>query len=94
MSRFKKLSHVIWFCQYHIVFVPKYRYRILKGDIGKFVYQSIYAHTERSGCEVIELNVQPDHVHLLVKVPPKISISELVGKVKGKTAIQACRGST
>ena len=54
MSRFQKLSHVIWFCQYHIVFVPKYRYRILKGDIGKFVYQSIYAHTERSGCEVIE----------------------------------------
>jgi len=42
MSRFQKLSHVIWFCQYHIVFVPKYRYRILKGDIGKFVYQSIY----------------------------------------------------
>ena len=45
----------------------------LKRDIGKYVYQSIYAHTERSGCEVVELNVQPDHVHLLVKVPPKIS---------------------
>ena len=87
MSRFQKLSHVIWFCQYPIVFVPKYRYRILTGDIGKYVYQSIYAHVERSGCEVVELNVQPDHVHLLVKVPPKISISSLVGKVK--TAIQA-----
>ena len=68
MSRFQKLSHVLWYCQYHIVFVPKYRYRVLKGDIGKFVYKSIYAHTERSGCEVVELNVQPDHVHLLVKV--------------------------
>ena len=45
-------------------------------------------HTERSGCEVVELNVQADHVHLLVKVPPKISISTLVGQVKGKTAIQ------
>jgi len=72
MSRFKKLSHVIWFCQYHIVLVPKYRYRILKGDIGKFVYQSIYAHTERSRCKVIELNVQPDHVHLLVSNNQKI----------------------
>ncbi len=71
MSRFQKLSHVVWFCQYPIVFVPKYRYQILKGDLGKYVYQSIYAHTERAGCEVIELNVQPDHVHLLVKVPPK-----------------------
>jgi len=52
MSRFQKTSHVIWFCQYHIVSVPKYRYRILKGDIGKFVYQSIYAHTERAGAKL------------------------------------------
>ncbi|BCG66089.1 MAG: transposase, IS200/IS605 family (plasmid) [Methyloprofundus sp.] len=89
MSRFQKLSHVVWFCQYHIVFVPKYRYQILKGDLGKYVYQSIYAHTERAGCEVIELNVQTDHVHLLVKIPPKVSVSNLVGRVKGKTAIQA-----
>ncbi len=89
MSRFQKLSHVVWFCQYPIVFVPKYRYQILKGDLGKYVYQSIYAHTERAGCEVIELNVQTDHVHLLVKIPPKVSVSNLVGRVKGKTAIQA-----
>jgi len=51
--------------------------------------KSIYAHTERAGCEVIELNVQADHVHLLVKIPPKVSVSDLVGRVKGKTAIQA-----
>ena len=88
MSRFQKLSHVLWYCQYHIVFVPKYRYRVLTGEVGKSVYKSIYSQTERAGCEVVELNVQPDHVHLLVKVPPKISISSLVGKVKGKTAIQ------
>ena len=88
MSRFEKLSHVIWFCQYHIVFVPKYRYRVLQGDIGKYVYRSIYAHTERAGCKIVELNVQPDHVHLLVKIPPKISVSTLVGRIKGKTAIQ------
>ncbi len=53
MSRFQKLSHVLWYGQYHIVFVPKYRYRVLKGDVGKFVDKSIYAHTERSGCEVV-----------------------------------------
>jgi len=51
--------------------VPKYRYKILKGDLGKYVYQSIYAYTERARCEVIELNVQVDYVHLPVKVPPK-----------------------
>ncbi len=89
MSRFQKLLHVVQFCQYYIVFVPKYHYKILKGDLGQYVYQSIYAHTERAGCEVIELNVQVDHVHLLVKIPPKVSVSDLVGRVKGKTAIQA-----
>ena len=89
MTRVQKLSHGIWFYQYHIVFVPKYRYRILKGDIGKFVSQSIDAHTKRSGCEVVRLNVQSDHVRLLVKIPPKISISSLVGKIKGKMIIQA-----
>jgi len=89
MSRFQKLSHVVWFCQYHIAFVPKYSYKILKGDLGRYVYQSIYTHTERAGCEVIELNVQADHVHLVVKIPSKVSVSDLVGRVKGKTAIQA-----
>ena len=88
MSRFYKLSHVLWFCQYHIVFVPKYRYKILNGEIGNYVYRSIYAQVERSKCEIIELNVQVDHVHLLVKIPPKISVSSLVGTIKGKTAIQ------
>ena len=86
-SRFEKSSHVIWHCQYHIVFVPKYRYRILRGKIGRHVYLSIESHIERSGCQVVELNVQPDHVHVLLKIPPRISISELMGKVKGKSAI-------
>jgi len=87
MSRFMKLAHVIWHCQYHIVFVPKYRYRVLKGDIGKFVYGCIISNVERSGGIIVELNIQEDHVHLLVKLPPKISVSQLVGRVKGKTAI-------
>ena len=87
MSRFKKLAHVLWHCQYHIVFVSKYRYRILKGGLGKSVYQSIRVQTERAGCEIVELNVQLDHVHLLVKIPPKLPVSSLVGQVKGKTAI-------
>ena len=79
MSRFQKLSHVIWHCQYHIVFVPKYRFRILTGDLGKFVYGVMMTQLCRLKCEVVELKVQPDHVHLLVLVPPKISISHLMG---------------
>lgn len=89
MSRFQKLSHVIWHCQYHIVWVPKYRYKVLKGKIGEEVRKTIIVQSERLGCEIVELNVQVDHVHLLIKVPPKVSISSLMGVMKGKSAIRA-----
>ena len=88
MSRFKKLSQTIWHCQYHIVWVPKYRFRILYGDVGSEVSRCIRAFSERQGCEIVELNIQIDHVHLLVKISPKVSISDFVGTVKGRTAIR------
>ncbi len=88
MSRFCKLSQTLWCCQYHIVWAPKYRFRILEGQISKDVASLIRAISDQQGCEVVELNVLKDHVHLLVMVPPKLSISEYVGKVKGKTAIR------
>ncbi|PCJ46450.1 MAG: IS200/IS605 family transposase [Gammaproteobacteria bacterium] len=91
MSRFNRLSHVIWCCKYHIVWVPKYRFRILNGEIATEIYKTIYVYCGRMKCEVIELNVQNDHVHLVVSVPPKESISKLLGMVKGKTAIQIFR---
>jgi len=88
MSRFEKLTHVLWHCQYHIVWVPKYRYRVLKGVIGQEVHNSIEVFCSQLRCRVVELNVQPDHVHLLARVPPKISISKLMGVVKGRTALR------
>jgi putative transposase len=88
MSRFQKLSHLIWHCQYHIVWVPKYRYKVLKGKIGEEVRKTIIVQSERLGCEIVELNVHVDHVHLLIKVPPKVSISALMGVMKGKSAIR------
>jgi len=87
MSRFRKLSHTIWHCQYHILWTPKYRLRILTGQVADEVSKCIRAFSEQKGCEVVELNVQIDHVHLLVMVVPKISISDFVGMVKGRTAI-------
>ncbi|SDU66181.1 IS200/IS605 family transposase [Desulfobacula phenolica] len=63
MSRFRKLSHTIWHCQYHIVFVPKYRLRILTGKVADEANRCIRAFSEQQGCEVFELNVQIDHVH-------------------------------
>lgn len=88
MSRFRKLSHAIWYCQYHLVWVPKYRYRVLTGVVGTEVHNCIRLFCGQMGCEIVELNVQPDHVHLLVMVPPKVSISDCVGTLKGRTAIR------
>ncbi len=66
MSRFKRLSHVIWCCKYHFVWVPKYQFRILKGPIAEELYKPIHVYCGRMDCEVIELNIQEDHAHLLV----------------------------
>jgi len=88
MSRFRKLSQTIWHCQYHIIWVPKYRYRVLSDKIANEVENCVRAFSEQLGCEIVELNIQIDHVHLLVFVPPKVSISSYVGTVKGRTAIR------
>ena len=88
MSRFRKLSQTLWHCQYHIVWVPKYRFRVLSGEIAKEVENCIRAFTEQQHSEIVEINIQLDHVHLLVMVPPKVSISDYVGTIKGRTAIR------
>ena len=88
MSRFRKLSHTIWHCQYHLVWTPKYRFRILSGSVAEEVGRCVRAFTEQLHSEVVELNVQNDHVHLLVMIPPKVAVSDFVGTVKGRTAIR------
>lgn len=88
MSRFRKLSQTIWHCQYHIVWVPKYRFRVLAGQIGEEVERCIKTFSTQLSCEVVELNVQVDHVHLLAMVPQEVSISGFVGTLKGRTAIR------
>ena len=88
MSRFIKLSRAIWYCKYHIVWTPKYRYKILEGDIKKEVEYCIRLFSSQKGGRLEELNVQKDHVHLIISIPPKVSISEMVGVLKGRTAIR------
>ena len=88
MSRFRKLSQTIWHCQYHIVWVPKFRFRVLQGAIAEEVATCIRIFSEQLGCEIIEMNIQVDHVDLLVMVPPKVSVSGFVGTIKGRTAIR------
>lgn len=88
MSRFRKLAHAIWHCQYHVVWVPKYRYRVLGGPVGDEVARCVRAFTERLHSEVLELNVQADHVHVVAMIAPKVSVSDYMGTVKGRTAIR------
>ena len=88
MGKYRKLSHVIYKCDHHIVWVPKYRFRVLKGAIKDLVEDDIRMLCEWKSCEVQELSVQEDHVHLVVSVPPKVSISLLMGRLKGKITIK------
>jgi putative transposase len=87
MGKLKKLAHVVYQCSYHIVWCPKYRYRILKGQVGKFVERRIQTLCEMKKVEILELNVMEDHIHMVATIPPKVSVSELMGILKGKTAI-------
>ena len=88
MSNFKKLSHVIYRCTYHIVWTPKYRYKILEGLVKEQLLKDISMLLEWKSCELIEISIQIDHVHLIVSMPPKMSLSQLMGILKGKTAIK------
>ncbi|MBN2115491.1 MAG: IS200/IS605 family transposase [Anaerolineales bacterium] len=87
-QRFKRLSHSLYECKYHIVFCPKYRYRILKEAIGEYVRQQVYQLCkQKEEIEVLVMNIQPDHVHLVVSIPPKYAVSAFMGYLKGKLAL-------
>lgn len=87
-SKYRKLSHVVYKCDYHIVWTPKYRYRVLFGEVKVLVEKDIRMLCEWKGVEILELNVQIDHIHLVCSIPPKVSVSELMGTLKGKLAIK------
>ena len=81
------LAHTKWECKYHIVFAPKYRrqiiYRQIKADVGKILRELC----ERKEVEIIEAECCPDHIHMLVRIPPKYSVSEIMGYLKGKSSL-------
>jgi putative transposase len=88
MSKYRKLSHVVYKCDYHIVWVPKYRFRILTGEIKTLIEEDIKKLCEWKQCEIQEMSVQVDHIHIVVSIPPKVSVSDLMGILKGKLAIK------
>ena len=89
MKQFKRLSHSIYECKYHFVFCPKYRYQIFKDDIAEYTRQQIYQLCKQKELvEVLELNVRPDHIHLVMEIPPKYRVSDVMGYLKGKLALR------
>lgn len=81
------LAHTKWVCKYHIVFTPKYRRKIIYNELRADIRDILKDLCKWKGVEIIEGHIMPDHVHLLVSVPPKYSISQFMGYLKGKSAM-------
>lgn len=81
------IAHTTWNCKYHIVFAPKYRRRVIYGKIRADIGQILRKLCEWKGVEIIEAEACPDHIHLLVSIPPKISVSSFMGYLKGKSSL-------
>jgi len=81
------LSHTTWNCKYHIVFAPKYRRQVIYGKIKTDIGQILRKLCEYKGIEIIAAEACPDHIHMLVSIPPKYSVSQILGYLKGKSAL-------
>ena len=87
----QSLSHTKWECKYHIVWIPKYRKKAIFEDLRKYLGEIFRDLATQKECKVVEGHLMPDHVHILISIPPKYSVSQVVGFIKGKSAIQIAR---
>ena len=91
MHDWRSLSHVKWDCKYHVVFIPKYRRKILFGRLRRQVGAILRALCRQRGVELLEGSAMPDHVHMLLAIPPKFSVAHTIGFLKGKSAVRIHR---
>ena len=91
MSRYRKGSHTIYQCHYHFVFIPKYRKPALQGEVGLRLRELIREICKRNDIEILRGHVRPDHVHLLLSVPPTMAPSRVMQAIKGRTSHQLMR---
>ena len=87
MREWQSQSHVKWYCRYHVVIVPKYRRKSMFGTMRREVGEIFKELCRRFGIELVEGHVMVDHVHMCLGIPPKYSVANTVGKLKGKAAI-------
>ena len=91
MREWQSQSHVRWYCRYHLVFVPKYRKQVIFGQLRKDIGKILRGLCEQHGVELVEGHAMPDHVHLCLSIPPKYSVANTAGFLKGKSAIRIHR---
>ncbi len=87
MKDTSSLAHTTWNCKYHIVFAPKYRRQVIYGKIKDDIGKILRKLCEWKGVTILEAEACPDHIHMLVKIPPKISVSSFMGYLKGKSSL-------
>ena len=91
MKEYQSLAHTRWDCKYHIVFIPKRRKKAIFGKLRRYLGEIFRELAKHKESEVVEGHLMPDHVHMCLSVPPKYSVSQVVGYIKGKSAITIAR---
>lgn len=91
MREYQSLSHTRWNCKYHVVFIPKRRRKVMFGQLRKHLGTIFHELAKQKGCEIVEGHLMADHVHMCLSIPPKYAVSNVVGFIKGKSAISIVR---
>ena len=91
MDKYQSLNHTAWDCKYHVVFIPKCRRRTLYLELRRYLGDVFRRLAQQRECEILEGHLMPDHVHMLIQIPPKYSVSNVIGFIKGKSAIHLAR---
>ena len=91
MNNIQSIRHTVWECKYHLVWIPKWRRKVLYGQLRQYLGEILRELVRQRESRVEEGHLRPDHVHMLVSIPPKYAVSDVVGYVKGKSAIYIAR---
>ena len=91
MSDYQSLNHTKWDCKYHVVFIPKCRRKVLYGKLRSELGPVLHELAKQRESRIVEGHLLPDHVHMMIRIPPKYSVSAVIGYIKGKSAIRMAR---
>jgi putative transposase len=91
MDEYESLSHTKWECKYHVIFIPKFRRKVLYGKLRQHLGEVLRALAAQKECHIEEGHLMADHVHMMIAIPPKHAVSQVIGFIKGKSAIHLAR---